>query len=699
MVGMPATGAVARWYDDPALSNLIGTGNNLSLPAPASSTWYYFRFEGSCNSTPVHSVLITVYPLPAAGVAGLISPVCENTDNQQLIGNYAPDGTFSGTGITDNSDGTALFSPTVPGNYLLKYVYTDIHGCSDSISLPVTVNPLPVLDFAGMTTPVCLGTADDILAGNIAPLGTFIGQGITDQGDGTATLDHLSDGIFDISYSYTDPNGCSDTAIKVLTVNPLPVVSVSGLETDYCLDATPDTLKGNQPPEGSFTGDNVTDLFDGTALFTPASSGISNIRYAYTDANGCSSAVDLSTMVHDLPVVSFIGLDSTYDISDPAVTLIGSPAGGIFSGHGVNGNLYDPSLSGVRMDTVIYAYTDANGCTNYDTAYTDVKDYDFKSGARIIPDLDNWCSVDAAYTTIAATADEAKGSCWNTGPNFNRWFKFQATTTQVKVQVKTGGSEGSLRRPYVAIWDASGNELSCQTYYNDYSDISVGSPNLTPGEWYYISVDNYNNTAYRGTFTLCVDDSVDYDFMEGALTVPHFNDWCSPEAEYTTYDATSDRLKGSCWPNGPTYNRWFKFLATTAELTVDVKTGGTEGTIRNAMVALWDETGTELTCSRYTSEYDDVRFGYASLTPGSWYYISVDNYGNAAYRGTFSLCIDNEVNYDFKAGAIELTDTHEWCSANAAYTTQEATPDGVRPVNWNSGPNYNRWFKFRASTG
>ena len=325
-------------------------------------------------------------------------------------------------------------------------------------------------------------------------------------------------------------------------------------------------------------------------------------------------------------------------------------------------------------------------------------DYDFKAGARILTDIDNWCSVEAAYTTIGATADESAGSCWNNGPNFNRWFRFQATTTQVKVEVKTGGSEGSLRRPFVAIWDEAGNEMGCQMYYQDYSDISAGSPDLVPGQWYYISVDNFNNAGYCGTFTLCVDDSVDYDFMEGALTVPHFSDWCSAEEAYTTYNATPDRSKGSCWPNGPTFNRWFKFLATSSELTVDVKTGGTEGTIRRAMVALWDGTGNELACSRYTSDYDDVRFGYASLTPGTWYYLSVDNYANGGYRGTFTLCVDNEVTYDFKEGAIELNDIHDWCSANEAYTTLEATPDGIRPTNWNSGPNYNRWFKFRATT-
>ena len=696
--GVAGSGATARWYDDTSLTNLIGTGNNIVVPAPSITSTYYFRFEGSCNITAPDSVVITVYPLPVAGYAGLLTPVCENSGNQILTGNFAPGGTFSGTGISDNGDGTAVFTPATPGTYNIKYVYSDIHGCSDSISQPVTVNPLPSPDFSGMTSPVCVGSPAEILSGNMAPLGTFTGTGITNNGNGTASLSHSLDGTFSIRYYYTDLNGCSDTITKTLTVNPLPVLNVTGLETDYCLDGDPDTLSGNFAPSGTFFGDNLTDLANGTGVFTPLTTGVNNIHYTYSDLNGCADTLDLSAMVHVLPAVNFIGLNAVYDISDAPTTLVGNPAGGTFIGHGVSGNVYDPALAGVRIDTVIYMYTDVSGCTNYDTAYTDVRDYDFKAGARLISDIDNWCSVDAAYTTIGATPDESAGSCWNTGPNFNRWFRFQATTTQVKVEVKTGGSEGTLRRPYVALWDASGNELACQSYYADYSDISLGSPNLTPGDWYYISVDNYNNTGYRGTFTLCVDDSVDYDFMEGALTVPHFHNWCSAEAEFTTYNATPDRSKGSCWPNGPNYNRWFKFLATTSELTVNVKTGGTEGTIRNIMVALWDASGNQMSCSRYTSAYDDVLFGNASLTPGNWYYISVDNYAGGGYQGTFTLCMDNQVTYDFKEGAIDLPDTHEWCSANAAYTTVEATPDGIRPSNWNSGPNYNRWFKFRAAT-
>ena len=46
---------------------------------------------------------------------------------------------------------------------------------------------------------------------------------------------------------------------------------------------------------------------------------------------------------------------------------------------------------------------------------------------------DDWCSADAAYTTVDATPDGNAGSCWNTNPNYNVWFYFVATSTEVTV--------------------------------------------------------------------------------------------------------------------------------------------------------------------------------------------------------------------------------------------------------------------------
>ncbi|MBV5323353.1 hypothetical protein JZU51_01070, partial [bacterium] len=98
--------------------------------------------------------------------------------------------------------------------------------------------------------------------------------------------------------------------------------------------------------------------------------------------------------------------------------------------------------------------------------------------------------------------------------------------------------------------------------------------------------------------TLCVDESINYDLKEGAIDIGNINNYCSPEAAYTTVGATADEAKGSCWANGPNYNRWFKFQATaTTNAHIKLKTGGTEGTLQHPFLALWKEDGSQIGCA------------------------------------------------------------------------------------------------------
>ncbi len=71
-----------------------------------------------------------------------------------------------------------------------------------------------------------------------------------------------------------------------------------------------------------------------------------------------------SIVVHALPDPTFFGLDNAYQIDDPPSALTGVPLGGIFSGPGISGNSFDPSISGDGIHTITYTYTNANSCSD-----------------------------------------------------------------------------------------------------------------------------------------------------------------------------------------------------------------------------------------------------------------------------------------------------------------------------------------------
>ena len=94
------------------------------------------------------------------------------------------------------------------------------------------------------------------------------------------------------------------------------------------------------------------------------------------------------------------------------------------------------------------------------------------------------------------------------------------TNSFVNITVDRGGAQGGIRGVNLALWESDGTtEIECNRYVSVNDDVVVGYTNLTVGNWYYISVDNYAS-SYRGPFTLCVDNTVDYDYYEGAIIVP-----------------------------------------------------------------------------------------------------------------------------------------------------------------------------------
>jgi hypothetical protein len=120
----------------------------------------------------------------------------------------------------------------------------------------------------------------------------------------------------------------------------------------------------------SWTGPNFT---SSSATITVANVTAANAGlYTVTiSVNGCVSAPSSkSIVVNNLPAVTVLSFVDTTCVNYAPATLAGAPAGGTFSGSGVNGASFDPAVAGVGTHVVTYAYTDANGCSN--TATTSI---------------------------------------------------------------------------------------------------------------------------------------------------------------------------------------------------------------------------------------------------------------------------------------------------------------------------------------
>ncbi len=390
-----------------------GIGNPLTIAAPTSQTTYQAYWQNDCGQSICKG--ITVYPqaLPTVSFSGLAANYCIDGLPVTLTGNHAPEGTFSGTGITDNGNGTATFDPQLAGlggPYEITYTYTNTNGCSASDIQITSVTELPFVDFTGLGDEYCIYETPVTLTGNFAPTGTFTGAGITDNGNGTATFDPAlagAGGPYDITYTYADPaSGCAGSKTKTTVVHGTTQVWFTLTEPAYCVDGAPIPLTGNMAPEGYFEGPGIINTGLGQAQFVPALAGVGGpheITYIYNDpVTGCQSDSSRFVTVNDLPAVSFTGLEPQYCLNTLPSLLTGNHLGyGSFSGAGIsdygNGSaLFDPAVAGVGTHDITYTYTDPNGCTNDSTLSTTV----YAIPELSVSGLDTAYCVEAAWDTI-----------------------------------------------------------------------------------------------------------------------------------------------------------------------------------------------------------------------------------------------------------------------------------------------------------
>jgi hypothetical protein len=89
-----------------------------------------------------------------------------------------------------------------------------------------------------------------------------------------------------------------------------------------------------------------------------------------TDGTDAEVSDPLLVTINALPNVSLASTANSVCADGGALTLTASPSGGTYSGAVVSGNSFDPADNATGLNTIVYAYTDANGCA--DSAATSI---------------------------------------------------------------------------------------------------------------------------------------------------------------------------------------------------------------------------------------------------------------------------------------------------------------------------------------
>ena len=368
-------------------AGVVDDGNGLTYsfdPALAGVGTHTITYEFTTADLCVVTVSdpVEIFASTPSSFAVVLPDFCDNVGIQTSLGGGLPlGGVYSGSGVTDDGDGTTFsFDPGTAaiGSNTITYTFTNADACITTASNTIDVLPSPTVTFTPPSDLCIDAGVQSGLTGGAPAGGIYAGPGVTDNGNGTTfTFDPSAAGlgIHSIDYVFTATNGCSNFSTINLAVFNLPGLSFT-TPANVCIDAdVQNGLSGASPIGGIYSGTGVTDDGNGnTFSFDPAIAGVGsqNIIYTFTDANGCSNFILTSLQIFDLPSLSFSAPANVCIDAGVQNGLSGaSPIGGIYSGTGVtddgNGNTFsfDPAIAGVGSQNITYTFTDANGCSNF----------------------------------------------------------------------------------------------------------------------------------------------------------------------------------------------------------------------------------------------------------------------------------------------------------------------------------------------
>ncbi|MFM9057426.1 MAG: beta strand repeat-containing protein, partial [Bacteroidota bacterium] len=345
---LSASGALS--YSWSPVTGLTNSTAGTTSASPASTTQYTVTGTDANGCKSTANTTVTVNVLPAVGYSAIPGNEICGPGNITLNGTGAQTYVWSG-GITN---GQTL---AVSSNATYTVTGTGANGCTNTATVPLAVNALPILGIQGQTE-ICAGDSTTLTASGATSYTWSPATGINTTTGSIVKLSPASN----TTYTLVGFNGCVDSTQVTVVVRQRPNVS-GGTNKSVCpgfsatLTATGASTYVWSPASGlnSTTGASVISSPDSTTLYSVIG----------TDVNGCLDTAQVTVTVKPLPNISYSASPSSELCGSGLVTLSGT--GGttyVWSGGVTNGQPFTVNSSGSYTVTG----TGSNGCTNTATA-------------------------------------------------------------------------------------------------------------------------------------------------------------------------------------------------------------------------------------------------------------------------------------------------------------------------------------------
>jgi PKD repeat protein len=402
----------------------VYVNDTLYLSAYQPNRFNFVGYMGFTASTggynDVHSIKnVIIYTQMPPSFAGSSMSFCPY-DTVRLGGPPNPTYIYSWSPPTGLND-TTLSAPLLHlsnasgdsalHTYYVRTSFNNNPGCASEDSVIVKLYPNPTVNFN--TPKICLNDAigqfyDSSYTGDSETLPLTY---LWNFGDPNASLPGNPDNStlqnpahrysaaanYNMSLTVTNSEGCTDSAMKIFTVNgsdpkavfdiiaPYGLCSNEPVEINNLSTVDFGSIVAMQISWGDSAGVSYTDSmpYPGkmyTHFFpNPVTTGAATYTIRVMAASGlsCQNAADQPVTLQPSPHVQFAAIPTVCDYDTlvnitEAGELTGLPGSFFFSGRGITpGGVLSPRLAGAGTDSLLYRYTAANGCTDsvYQTVF------------------------------------------------------------------------------------------------------------------------------------------------------------------------------------------------------------------------------------------------------------------------------------------------------------------------------------------
>jgi gliding motility-associated-like protein len=335
-----------------------GFGNTINV-SPNSNSSYTVIGTDANGCTDSISKSIIVNPLPVLNITPSANSICAgNSVNLNASANMPLNGFFWNNGMSGNS---IWVNPTTTTSYSVSG--TNSYGCIDSAIVTITAYALPQVQITPANSPICIGDTALLTANGAA---TYSWSPTTNLSANTgSSVNAFPTSSTTITVIGTDTNNCVDTAQTYITVNSLPILSISAPSAICNGDSAVLTASGANVyqwlPNGF--GNSITVSPNTTSSYTVIG----------TDSNGCVDSISQSLTVNPLPILN-ITPSSNATCAGSSVNLLAStnmPINSFSWNTGASGNSI--WVNPLASTTYTVSGTNSFGCT--DSAQTNILVY------------------------------------------------------------------------------------------------------------------------------------------------------------------------------------------------------------------------------------------------------------------------------------------------------------------------------------